>query len=53
MNIDKKWWADYEERQAEINYLYIYPSLLSAASLVYLLKRRKRGGQKTPELAKI
>jgi len=53
MNVDKKWLAIYDERQAEINYLYVYPGLLSFASIVYLLRRRSQNENKAPAVAKM
>lgn len=53
MNVDKKWWADYEERSSEINYLYVFPSVATATTLFYLIKRRNRNEEKVPITAKI
>ncbi|CAI2366190.1 unnamed protein product [Moneuplotes crassus] len=46
INLDKKLKSDYEERDAEINYLYIYPTLIGTASLFYLIRRARNGKQK-------
>jgi hypothetical protein len=53
MNVDKKWWADNEERTSEINYLYVFPSVAAATTLLYLIGRKKRKEEKTPAIAKI
>lgn len=53
MNLDKKWWADYEERTSEINYLYVFPSVAAATTFLYLIGRKKRSEENVPAIAKI
>jgi len=53
MNLDKKMWADYEERSAEITYIYFVPTIAAATTLFYLLKRRNNSSTKSPAMARM
>ena len=47
MNVDKKLRSDYEERSAEINYIYIYPSIVATTTLFYLIRKARRNKVET------
>ena len=51
INMDKRLKADYEERDTEINYLYVYPSIFATAGLFYLIKKARES--KVPQKAKM
>ena len=53
MNADKKLYAEFDERTAELILLYFVPTFAGLGALTYFMRSKKKPSKKEPGLAKL